>query len=894
MSFEHSRPSRIYSAVVDPRGEFIYQAQRLVWSLTHFAGVDPENIFLHVAGESDFHIQKSLEQTGARIFGIQKHPSHLWCNKLQQLEHLSRVDCDNFVLLDCDMVVLEQPPLSDSILARTVDLPNPSLPVLEDIFEAAGLRFELAKTACSGEATVRGNANGGLYVIPQKYFPKMAIAWRRWADWCLARIELFAEYLIHVDQVSFALALAEEMLPFKELAIVYNFPTHLPLSSDFDCEPKILHYHKAVDSAQRLTAIPGLPIANAIIEKVNNSWNAHARNHFDNLAFWNSRYVLQPDLGSGLGSRGGILSHKQQLLSRVVVATGCNSILDVAGGDGVVLSALKDLVGVQALDISPEAKGHYLKNLPQAKWRQHDIRIAAPVEKADLTLCLDLLIHMPTLEDYSAAISNLCQCEGALLLSGFNFPPADTGPMTYFHEDIMGSLARMNRPGIPIGGYRELTLVWVPPVSPTNNPRDIQADTLEASIPFTCDWLLLSESLACAKKLLGFFPDQMSRCIEYPWVVNQLKDKAGLRILEVGAGVSPLPLMLASRGHKVLTVDSHGIERKLEDSKHWNEWGFLDYSKIDSRISSVNKCYEAGIARGEIDAFVSVSVIEHLPQKVRKKWLLDAHNDLANAGILLLTVDLMPFSNSIWNRSEGQIIEAEEEHGTLDDLLGDIQNAGFEVQKVESSSWLPKSRVGLAMVMASKITQINLDIGGQLNRNDMSGRWKIVDLHEGADYRLNLESEPLPISNETVANVYTSHCLEHLEPGKLRGVFAEIYRVMKSGGRFRMAVPHFMKGVDMYLNQPQKLNEPLMPRMNTNTPDTKMSRLSAWFYTETNPKNGTPGHKTAWDFELASRYLSEAGFREIRECTLSECHPVFAGKDNPGYEAFSLYVECIK
>ncbi|MDA9868213.1 class I SAM-dependent methyltransferase [Synechococcus sp. AH-224-I15] len=187
-----------------------------------------------------------------------------------------------------------------------------------------------------------------------------------------------------------------------------------------------------------------------------------------------------------------------------------------------------------------------------------------------------------------------------------------------------------------------------------------------------------------------------------------------------------------------------------------------------------------------------------------------------------------------------------------------------------------------------------LDIGGQNNRNDQNGLWKVVDLHAGADFRVNLEQEILPVENESVDYVYTSHTIEHIEPNKLRSVFAEIFRVMKHQSTLRMVVPDFRKGVDHYFHNPNKLYQELMPRPNSNTPDTAMSRLSSWFYTEENPINGTPGHKSTWDFELAKAYLEEARFCNVQERSLYECHPAFKGKDNPGYEEFSMYIECTK
>ena len=41
-------------------------------------------------------------------------------------------------------------------------------------------------------------------------------------------------------------------------------------------------------------------------------------------------------------------------------------------------------------------------------------------------------------------------------------------------------------------------------------------------------------------------------------------------------------------------------------------------------------------------------------------------------------------------------------------------------------------------------------------------------------------------------------------------------------------------------------------------------------------------------------YLEEAGFTNIRKTGIKDCSPVFEGKDNAQYEAFSLYVEAVK
>src|SRR5215210_5592570 len=62
----------------------------------------------------------------------------------------------------------------------------------------------------------------------------------------------------------------------------------------------------------------------------------------------------------------------------------------------------------------------------------------------------------------------------------------------------------------------------------------------------------------------------------------------GQRILDIGAGISPLPVWLARRGCFVHTVDGHRITRVLPATDDWNGWGFLDYHELDERITSHN------------------------------------------------------------------------------------------------------------------------------------------------------------------------------------------------------------------------------------------------------------------------------------------------------------------
>lgn len=697
------RSNRLYSAVVDPSGAFPMQAARLVWSLTELAGVSRDQIVLSVVGCAESSVQGSLEGLGVELVQTKPYPENPFCNKLQQLEHLNSRDFDDVVLLDCDVLVLEEPPGSGgSVLGKPVDLGNPPIGLLQTIFAEAGLGLETASADVDGSATARANVNGGVYVIDRAVYLQLALAWPRWAAWCLDHLELFQGYEKHVDQVSFALAVAAEQLPFEELPRRFNVPTHLSQPEELDCDPAILHYHDAVDAQQFLTPVAGLSRINAAIERVNARLASHRRESFDNTAFWGARYFSHPELGSGLGSRGEVLQQKRDLLSRTVEMLNASCVIDVGGGDGLVSEGLPAGVSVVALDVATTARDLYLDRVPYALWLNHDICEAPAPGGADLTVCFDLLIHQPNRSSYDAAVGHLAQGEGALLVSGFDAPPVDFGPMTYFHEPLSVSLQRHGRTGIPLDSYRETAVFLALPEGSPRVARDLTDTTLGRSLPLVQHPHLLAEAIVRSRSTLGFFPDHLPRCIEYPWVLERLESSRPLRVVDAGAGVSVLPLLLADRGHRVTTVDAHPLVRKGTAPETWNEWGFLDYSDLHPRVRSEQIAFEDFEANTDIDAVVSVSVVEHLPATVRREWFENASRQLVPDGRLLLTVDTVPFSDQLWCYSEGNLVEDPEVHGTLQGMLQELDEVGFRVGEVERSLWLPCSRVGMARVSAQR------------------------------------------------------------------------------------------------------------------------------------------------------------------------------------------------
>ncbi len=235
------------------------------------------------------------------------------------------------------------------------------------------------------------------------------------------------------------------------------------------------------------------------------------------------------------------------------------------------------------------------------------------------------------------------------------------------------------------------------------HPHDISAEDLASMETMSLSIATMREVVSESRKILGFFPAHNPRALEYPWVLDQLpEDLSGWRILDVGAGVNVVPFMLANRGAEVSTLDNHPITRDPLRRESWNEWGFLDYGLLDSRIKSFRSPYEAWTPPATFDAIYSVSVIEHVPLITRSKWLSGFTNQLKPGGLLLLTVDLVRGTDSLWNLCEGKQVEEPAQHGKFSTLCDELIAAGYEIVSTDVRREVPKSRVDIGFIRANR------------------------------------------------------------------------------------------------------------------------------------------------------------------------------------------------
>ncbi|MBD1928900.1 methyltransferase domain-containing protein [Trichocoleus sp. FACHB-90] len=133
-------------------------------------------------------------------------------------------------------------------------------------------------------------------------------------------------------------------------------------------------------------------------------------------------------------------------------------------------------------------------------------------------------------------------------------------------------------------------------------------------------------------------------------------------------------------------------------------------------------------------------------------------------------------------------------------------------------------------------------------------------------------TKKFPWADNSVDAAYTSHVLEHLYLDGALNCISEVYRVLKPGGIFRIAVPDLDQLIKSY---------------DSNCPEVFLTEfLEA---TQTLEKNR---HHWHYNENSLRKILQEAGFREVvrREYRESKISGIAEKEERPE----SLFMECVK
>jgi len=347
-------------------------------------------------------------------------------------------------LLDCDTAVIGESELPNvaPVGAAIVDYENPPASVLAAIFDAAigsppdWVPVTLGRDRRQ-ELTDRNNCNGGVYICDRGFMTDLEAAWRSRALWSLEHLDLYQGYQFHVDQVSFALAMRDLHVNVQHIDIAWNYPTHASPDVVPDIIPQIIHYHKELTPHLKLKSI-GLGKPDAAITRLNEHIEDFIRQHLLNTMWWNFRYYVDPELGSGMGSRGANLEYKCKLLCDALRGFDDPKVVDVGCGDLEVVKSLP-LKRYHGFDVAAGALEIARNKRPD--WRFDRIGMGDPIEEGDVVLCLDVLIHQPTREQFLAMITNLSAAARLrLVVSGYDEPPTAGSEITRYYMPISEAL----------------------------------------------------------------------------------------------------------------------------------------------------------------------------------------------------------------------------------------------------------------------------------------------------------------------------------------------------------------------------------------------------------------------------------------------------------------------
>src|SRR5712664_13160 len=139
----------------------------------------------------------------------------------------------------------------------------------------------------------------------------------------------------------------------------------------------------------------------------------------------------------------------------------------------------------------------------------------------------------------------------------------------------------------------------------------------------------------------GYQTNNSTRVYEYPWAYHQISSLGrGLRIVELGAGLSGLQLVLAREGHRVLNVDpgleAAGVSFDLDQQLH-RKLCRAFRSPVDLVSTTIGW---AGIPDGSVDVLLSVSALEHFAVEALDELSIHTRRILQPRGVVILTVDL--------------------------------------------------------------------------------------------------------------------------------------------------------------------------------------------------------------------------------------------------------------
>lgn len=148
---------------------------------------------------------------------------------------------------------------------------------------------------------------------------------------------------------------------------------------------------------------------------------------------------------------------------------------------------------------------------------------------------------------------------------------------------------------------------------------------------------------------------------------------------------------------------------------------------------------------------------------------------------------------------------------------------------------------------------LKLDLGGGYRRGENG--WVNVDTSPQADFYWHL-AEPLPLPDDSVDDLYTSHLLEHLTFEQTQSLLAECLRILKPGREISVCVPNARLFIEHYMGA-RDLPAEFFAWKGAYHHTTRIDAVNYIAYLGDE-------HKYMFDQENLEFVLRAAGFRDVR------------------------------
>lgn len=457
-----------FVCVAENSDKYLAQAVRLLQSIRWFGGrLRGVDVYVCVIDEGTIASEwvSALERYNAIVHRISRYsPKSPHSNKLQAFTIDALKQYKNVVLLDCDTLLLDD--ITDAVsgvdfaakIADGATAPHAMLQTVFDFFEIP-IPPQNQKTTVTKEDSIP-YFNSGVLMFSQSAWQEIGRFWRQYNDQLIENMHLLGERAFFCDQVSLAVAVVASSIDARVLPSQFNFPMHLidQMNEEDIVRPHILHYHDMVDNSGFLHTVQSELVQSAVDQFNQRLRIEREERGLQNQHFWNQRYRENPELGSGVGSRGKTKEYKQGLITQVLESGNYKRFLDIGCGD-MEVSEVIPANGYVGVDVSDEIIRRNQKTHPDREFVYGDFA-TMDIDSADVSFCLDVLIHIADVKKYRKIVQRIVEkTQHVGIVAAYEQDSKQKG-IVFFHEPITKTLKRYGARDIEImGEYNKTAFV---------------------------------------------------------------------------------------------------------------------------------------------------------------------------------------------------------------------------------------------------------------------------------------------------------------------------------------------------------------------------------------------------------------------------------------------------